>query len=77
MFGLIEASAKGLADTLVIASLTIGVAALTAFVLAERSSPEPTMPLGLFRSREFAGANLLTFFLYAALGGPSTSCPSS
>src|SRR3989442_15720520 len=27
------------------------------------------MPLGLFRSRTFSGANLLTLFLYAALGG--------
>jgi hypothetical protein len=27
------------------------------------------MPLGLFRSRNFAGANLLTLFLYAALAG--------
>ena len=27
------------------------------------------LPLGLFRSRTFAGANLLTLFLYAALGG--------
>ena len=27
------------------------------------------MPLGLFRSPTFAGANLLTLFLYAALGG--------
>jgi EmrB/QacA subfamily drug resistance transporter len=69
VFGLIEASARGLADALVIASLTIGVAALAAFVLVERLSPEPMMPLGLFRSRDFAGANLLTFFLYAALGG--------
>lgn len=69
VFGLIEASARGLADPLVIASLTIGAAALVAFVLVERSSPEPMMPLGLFRSRDFAGANLLTFFLYAALGG--------
>jgi predicted MFS family arabinose efflux permease len=27
------------------------------------------LPLGLFRSRTFAGTNALTFFLYAALGG--------
>ena len=27
------------------------------------------VPLGLFRSRDFAGANLLTLFLYAALSG--------
>ena len=27
------------------------------------------MPLGLFRSRAFSGANLLTLLLYFALGG--------
>src|SRR5581483_7466329 len=35
----------------------------------ERHTPAPMMPLGLFRARTFAGANLLTFLLYAALGG--------
>jgi hypothetical protein len=28
----------------------------------------PMVPVGLFRSRDFSGANLLTLFLYAALG---------
>jgi MFS family permease len=27
------------------------------------------LPMSIFRSRDFAGANLLTFFLYSALGG--------
>lgn len=40
-----------------------------AFVLVERRSPEPMMPLNLFRSRNFSGANLLTLLLYAGLGG--------
>jgi EmrB/QacA subfamily drug resistance transporter len=47
----------------------IGFAALFAFVLVEARSRTPMLPLGLFRSRNFAGANVLTLFLYAALGG--------
>ena len=46
-----------------------GVAALVAFVLAERRSPNPMMPLGMFSSRQFTAANLVTFVVYAALGG--------
>jgi EmrB/QacA subfamily drug resistance transporter len=47
----------------------IGVAALVVFVWVEARSRAPMLPLGLFRSRNFTGANLLTLFLYAALGG--------
>ena len=68
-FGLIESSARGAGAPLVVASFTIGVAALAGFVFAEARHEEPMMPLGLFRSPTFAGANLLTLFLYAALGG--------
>jgi EmrB/QacA subfamily drug resistance transporter len=35
----------------------------------EARSSSPMLPLHLFRSRIFSGANLLTFFLYAALSG--------
>jgi MFS family permease len=54
---------------MVIASLAIGVVALAAFVLAEYREKNPMMPLGLFRSPIFTGANLLTLFLYAGLSG--------
>jgi MFS family permease len=54
---------------LVPGSLALGAAALVAFVLVERRVQEPMMPLSLFRSRNFSGANLLTLFLYAGLGG--------
>ena len=47
----------------------IGIVFLIAFVFVEARSPNPMLPLALFRSWDFAGANLLTFFLYAALGG--------
>ncbi len=47
----------------------IGGAALIAFVLVEWRSAAPMLPLELFRSRNFSGANLLTLFLYAGLNG--------
>ncbi len=47
----------------------IGVAALSVFVTAERRSSNPMLPLDIFRSRQFSAANLVTFAVYAALGG--------
>jgi len=69
VYGLIESSNQGFDDPLVLGTLVLGVAALVAFVLVERRSPEPMMPLSLFKSRNFSGANLLTLLLYAGLGG--------
>jgi len=46
-----------------------GVLALAAFLGVEARSRAPMVPLALFHSRNFSGANLLTFFLYAALSG--------
>ncbi len=69
VFGLIESNDLGLGNSLVLISLGIGAAALIAFVLVEARSASPMLPLSLFRSRTFSGANLLTLLLYAALGG--------
>ncbi len=69
VYALIQSSAHGWGDAAVIAALVLGVAALVAFFLVERRQPAPMLPLGLFRSRNFAAANGLTLLLYAALGG--------
>ncbi|MEO7001445.1 MAG: MFS transporter [Ktedonobacterales bacterium] len=68
VFGLIQSSLIGLGAPLVIISIVIGVAALVAFMVLEERSPAPMLPLRLFRSSTFSGANLLTFLLYGALG---------
>src|SRR5579872_627568 len=47
----------------------VGVMALLALLYWEARSSSPMVPLRLFRSRNFSGANLLTLFLYAALSG--------
>lgn len=69
VFGLIHSQSRGFGNPLVLTSLVLGVAALVAFVFVEMRSREPMMPLSLFRSRNFSGANLLTLLLYAGLGG--------
>ncbi len=69
VFALIESGTRGFADAVVIASFVIGLIALALFLIVEWRKDAPMMPLGLFRSKTFAGANLLTLFLYSALGG--------
>jgi EmrB/QacA subfamily drug resistance transporter len=55
-------------DIAVFATGAGGVAALLAFVLVERRSPHPLVPLGLFTDRRFSVANAVTLLVYAGLG---------
>ncbi len=67
VYGLIESSRRGWTDPAVMAGLLVGVMALAAFVFVEARVASPMLPLGLFRSPTFAGANAVTLFLYGAL----------
>lgn len=67
-YGFIEAPDAGFGEPRILLALGVGAAALAAFVVVEARSPHPMVPLRLFRSRTFSGANLLTLFLYAAMG---------
>jgi len=69
VYGLIESSRLGFGDRSLIAALVVAIALLALFFIVEARIPHPMLPLSLFRSRMFAGANLLTFLLYGALGG--------
>jgi EmrB/QacA subfamily drug resistance transporter len=46
----------------------VGVVSLLGFVVIEQRQPQPMLPLWLFRSRQFTGANLTTLAVYAGLG---------
>jgi EmrB/QacA subfamily drug resistance transporter len=46
-----------------------GLVLLGAFIGVELRSTHAMLPMALFRSRTFSGANLLTLFLYAGLSG--------
>lgn len=67
-YALIEGPDDGLTPSIVVIA-GVGLVALAAFLLAERRSPNPMLPLGIFASRQFSAANVVTFVVYAALGG--------
>jgi len=67
-YALIEGPTPGRAAVVAVAGL-IGILGLAAFVVVEARSPHPMLPLGIFSSRQFTAANLVTFVVYAALGG--------
>ncbi|MGV2494695.1 MFS transporter [Pelagerythrobacter aerophilus] len=50
-------------------ALIAALAAAWLFIRREAAASAPMMPLSLFRSSNFSGANTLTIVLYAALGG--------
>jgi len=66
--GFIESSNLGWGNPLVFGSLIAGFGCIFAFVSIERRATSPMVPLTLFESSCFSGANLLTLFLYAAIG---------
>ncbi len=68
VYGFIESARLGWANVLVFGSLILGFGCLIAFTFIERRVKWPMVPPSLFESRSFSGANLLTFFLYSAIG---------
>ena len=69
VYGLIESPRLGFSSPLVLVTLLGGLVLLALFIFNEARAQNPMAPLHLFDSRDFSGANLLTLFLYAALGG--------
>ena len=67
-FGLIQGPVNGWLSPGIVGSLAVGVVLLVVFFAYERRHPDPMLPLGVFRSRQFSGANGATFAIYAALG---------
>ncbi|HEX3323307.1 MAG TPA: MFS transporter [Terriglobales bacterium] len=68
VYGFLESATWGWRHPLVICGLVIGIGSLILFVFVEKTAHSPMVPLKLFQSPSFSGANLLTLFLYAALG---------
>jgi EmrB/QacA subfamily drug resistance transporter len=67
-YALIQAPGNG-GSALVLVCGIGGLIALAAFLLRELRAENPMMPLQIFKSRQFSAANLVTFVVYAALGG--------
>ncbi|MCD2195280.1 MFS transporter [Actinomycetospora endophytica] len=68
VYALIEGPTRGWTPTIT-GSAVLGVLALAAFPFVERAATAPLIPLSMFRSRQFVGANLVTLAVYTGLGG--------
>lgn len=69
VYGLSRGERAGLGDATTVALLLSSVALLAAFVLIELRARDPLVPLGLFRNRTLAGANLATLLFSGVVVG--------
>ncbi len=67
VLALIEGTSWGWTSARTVALLALAAGALGAFVLVERRSPAPIIDFGFFRSRSFAGANIVAFVVSFAM----------
>ena len=68
-YGLITGPSSGWGSPGALIMLLLGVALLIGFIVRESTASAPLLPLGLFSSMQFSAANVVTFAVYAALGG--------
>ena len=68
VWALIEQPTRGWADPVVLVPLIAGFVLLALFVVQERRSAHPMMPLELFRRHNFTVGNLATLLIYGGLG---------
>ncbi len=68
VFALIEQANFGWSSPVVLVPLIVGILALAVFIVHERRTAQPMLPLELFRVRNFSMGNIATFLIYGALG---------
>ncbi|NME68100.1 MFS transporter [Flammeovirga aprica] len=68
-YGFTESSDLGFHHPLIFGSVSFGIITLFAFAYSQKTVKYPMMPLSLFQSKTFTGANLMTLFLYTAMSG--------
>ena len=66
-YGFLKMPSAGFTNGQVYTTLAAGLIALVFFIVIEKRSDHPMLPLSLFANRTFTGANLLTLFLYAGM----------
>ncbi len=69
VFSIIEGIPRGWDDPVILVTITVAVLSLTSFILIERRTEQPLMPLGFFKQRDFVGAMVGMFFIMFALMG--------
>jgi EmrB/QacA subfamily drug resistance transporter len=74
-FAFIEAPTLGWSSPSVLVMAAVGVLGLAAFLVREHLAASPMLPLSIFRERQFAATNAVTFIVYAALVGATFLLP--
>jgi EmrB/QacA subfamily drug resistance transporter len=69
VWGLVRVGTTGWRDLATLVALAGGAVALVAFVVWERRSPAPMLPMRMFKVRAFAAANIAGLCMIAALTG--------
>ncbi len=69
VFGLLEGARLGFDHDLVVATLVAAVVVLPATLLFEMFTPDPLLPVRLFKNRRFLHINLQTLFFFIGLQG--------
>ncbi|MBE0477067.1 MAG: MFS transporter [Coriobacteriia bacterium] len=69
VFALIQGPVSGWGSAEVVAGVVTGSLAAPAFLLWERRTSSPMVPLEVFANRDLVAANVATLFVYAALYG--------
>jgi EmrB/QacA subfamily drug resistance transporter len=69
VYALTDGPGLGWTSSRILVAGLVGVAALAAFLVWERRTRNPMLPLDIFASRQFSAANVVTFVVYGALGG--------
>lgn len=67
VFALIEQPRFGWSDPFIFVPLILGISLFSIFLLYERRSRKPMLPLSLFRNHNFSVGNVSTFAVYAGL----------
>jgi len=68
VYGLVESSQLTWTSVRVIGAVILGAVCMVLFWIVEKAAKAPMVPPELFKSRDFTGANILTFLVYAAFG---------
>ncbi len=67
VYGLIEKTNRSWSDPLIYVPLIVGALLLALFLVHEKATAKPMLPLSLFRVRNFSVGNIATFAIYGAL----------
>ena len=69
VFAIIEGIQKGWTDSLIVGSFAVAIVVAVLFVIIERRTDQPLLPMAFFKQRDFTGSMVGMFFIMFALMG--------